>query len=81
MKKQKYYLYLSDAETRLILHSLIHLKNHLVQQGRYIDIVDEIIVKVMDAPIKKFLPKLHTVQAAYSVKEYKRLRHCLWTQL
>lgn len=50
---KKYYLYLSDTETRLILHSLIRLKNRLIQQGRYTDIVDEVIVKVMDAPVKK----------------------------
>lgn len=49
---KKYYLYLSDMEIRLILRSLIRLKNSLIQQGRYTDIVDEVIVKVVDAPVK-----------------------------
>lgn len=53
MRKQKYYLYLNDAEQRIVLHSLIRLKNRLIQEGRYTDIVDEVIVKLVEAPKKK----------------------------
>lgn len=45
MKKLKYYLYLTDEENRLVLNSLVRLKNALIQQGRYTDCVDELIVK------------------------------------
>ena len=53
MRKQKYYLYLNDTEQRIVLHSLIRLKNRLIQEGRYTDIVDEVIVKLVEAPKKK----------------------------
>lgn len=53
MKNAKYYLYLDEEETRTVLHSLVALKNTLIQQGRYTDCVDELICKVMGAPVKK----------------------------
>lgn len=53
MKKQKRYLYLLNEEHSIVLHSLINLKNKLILQGRYTDCVDELIIKVMRAPIKK----------------------------
>lgn len=46
MKKQKYYLPITDGEVRIILLSLIHFKNKLQQEGRYTDCVDELIVKI-----------------------------------
>ena len=46
MKDNKRYLYLIDEETRLVLKSLIRFKNKLLQQGRYTDCVDELILKV-----------------------------------
>ena len=48
LKKEKRYLYLSNEETRLVLKSLIRFKNKLLQQGRYTDYVDELILKVSD---------------------------------
>jgi hypothetical protein len=44
---KKRYLYLSDDEVSVLLHSLVRLKNSLIQQGRYTDCVDELILKVM----------------------------------
>lgn len=46
MKKQKYYLTVTDGEVRVILLSLIHFKNKLHQQGCYTDCVDELILKI-----------------------------------
>ena len=51
--KQKRYLYLSDIESSIVLQSLIRLKNSLTRQGRYTDCVDDLILKVMDAPTKR----------------------------
>lgn len=51
--KQKRYLYLSEAESSIVLHSLVRLKNSLIQQGRYTDCVDELIMKVMSSPTKR----------------------------
>ncbi len=53
MRQQKYYLYLNDTEKRIVLHSLIRLKNRLIREGSYTDIVDEVIVKLLEAPKKK----------------------------
>lgn len=53
MRKEKRYLYLNTEETRIVLQSLIRLKNRLIQEGRYTDCVDELILKVTSAPIKR----------------------------
>ena len=53
MKKQKRYLYLNAEEISVMLQSLIRLKNTLIREGRYTDCVDELIVKVMEAPTRK----------------------------
>ena len=53
MREKKTHLYIDSQERTLLLHSLVELKNQLIQQGRYGDCVDEIIFKVANAPIKK----------------------------
>lgn len=45
-KKEKYYLYLTYEELRVVMASLVHCKNKLIREGRYTDCVDEMIVKV-----------------------------------
>lgn len=50
MFSKKRYLYLSNEELGILLRSLIRLKNSLIQQGRYTDCVDELILKVMNCP-------------------------------
>ena len=47
MFDKKRYLYLSDDELNVLMHSLIRLKNALTKQGRYADCVDELILKVI----------------------------------
>lgn len=51
MFSKKRYLYLSNEELSILLRSLIRLKNSLIQQGRYPDCVDELIMKVMYCPL------------------------------
>ena len=53
MSETKYHAYLDSEERTILLHSLVELKNQLIQQGRYTDCVDELIVKVINAPVKK----------------------------
>ena len=43
MKRKTYTLYLSCEEYGVILDALIRFKNKLTRQGRYTDIVDEVI--------------------------------------
>lgn len=47
MKDPAYHLYLDSHERSLLQHSLVELKNQLIQQGRYTDTVDELIFKVI----------------------------------
>ena len=53
MFRKKRYIYLSDDELRCLVYSLVQLRNKLLAQGRYTDCVDELLVKVMNSPIKK----------------------------
>ena len=53
MREKKTHLYVDSQERTLLLHSLVELKNQLIQQGRYTDCVDELIFKVINAPVKK----------------------------
>lgn len=49
MFSKKRYLYLSNEELSILLRSLIRLKNFLIQQGRYTDCVDELLLKVINS--------------------------------
>jgi len=53
MRETKYHAYLDSQERTILLQSLVELKNQLIQQGRYTDCVDELIFKVINAPLKK----------------------------
>ena len=53
MREKFNHLYLDSNERKIILHSLVELKNALIQQGRYTDCVDELILKVINAPSKR----------------------------
>ena len=58
MREKKNHLYVDSGERSILLHSLVELKNQLIQQGRYTDCVDELIFKVIHAPIKKLRVEL-----------------------
>ena len=47
MFKKKLYLYLNVEEKKIVVQSLIELKNDLIRQGRYTDPVDELLIKVL----------------------------------
>ena len=61
MQKKKYYLAIDDYEYSIIIDSLNTLRNKLIANGRYTDAVDELIIKVAHAPIKKFKIKMTEV--------------------
>lgn len=54
MKKQLFHLYLNDDEYRKVLQALITLKNNLIEQGRYTDAVDDVLIKITKAKKKRF---------------------------
>ena len=49
---KKYHVYLTNEQRRLLLDSLIDMKNELIRNGRYTDAVDEIIIKAAKVKIK-----------------------------
>ncbi len=51
--KNKRYMLLNTEQHSILLRCLVEFKNDLVRQGRTADIVDEVILKVMNAPVKK----------------------------
>ena len=53
MRENFNHLYLDSHERILLIHSLVELKNQLIQQGRYTDCIDELIFKVINAPSRE----------------------------
>lgn len=58
--KQNYYLALDTAERRLIIGSLNDLRSKLIAAERFTDAVDELLLKFVNAKVKKF-KVIHTV--------------------
>ena len=54
MKKQLFHLYLNDDEYRQVVQCLISLKNALIEQDRYTDAVDDVLIKITKAKKKRF---------------------------
>ena len=51
--KTKYHIYLTAEERRVVINSLIDLRNDLISRGKYTDIIDELIIKFTKAKVKK----------------------------
>jgi len=39
---------LSHDEVRIIVYALVELKNQLIEEGRYTDAIDDILIKLID---------------------------------
>ena len=52
--KTAFYLALDDSERSVIIHSLNNLRNRLIEQDKYTDAIDDILVKVIGTKKKKF---------------------------
>ena len=53
MKDTKFHVYLNSEERRLLINSLNDLRNKLISEGRYTDLVDEVLIKSTNAKIRK----------------------------
>ena len=53
MFKKKHYLYLDKSEHNLLVKSLVQMKNRLIKEGRFTDCVDDLLMKVIAAPVKR----------------------------
>lgn len=52
MRNPKYHIYLTPSERRIVINSLIDLRNDLIFQGRCTDIIDELLIKLTKAKVK-----------------------------
>ena len=57
MRNPKYQLYLTQDERRMIVGSLIELRNRLISEGKYTDVIDELVVKFTKAKVKRIKVK------------------------
>ena len=57
MRNTKYHIYLTPDERRTVINSLIDLRNELISQGRYTDIIDELLIKLTKAKAKRIKVK------------------------
>ena len=51
--RAKYHIYLTAEERRVVINSLIDLRNNLISRGKYTVIIDELIIKFTKAKVKK----------------------------
>ena len=49
---KKYKNYMSDDEWNVTINALNELRTRLIDEGRYHDIVNEVLLKIIRAPIK-----------------------------
>ena len=57
MRSPKYHLYLTPDERRTVINSLIDLRNELISQGKYTDIIVELLIKLTKAKAKRIKVK------------------------
>ena len=51
--RKKYHIYLTYEERRMLLNNLNHFRNKLIAEGKYTDLLDEVIIKVVNAKLKR----------------------------
>ena len=54
MRVKKYYIALDGYERGVMVNALNEMRNALLKQGRYTDAVDEVLLKIINAKMKKF---------------------------
>ena len=54
MRNKNYYINLNDREYLAVLSSLMNKRNKLIQNGKYTDGIDEVIMKIKRAKKRTF---------------------------
>ena len=49
---------LNETEWRCLIRALNELRNSMITEGRYTDVIDELIIKIVRAPIKRVKEKV-----------------------
>ena len=53
MKAKRKYFYLDDFEHRLLVGCLLTARNEYIREGKPLEDVNDLILKIIDAPSKK----------------------------
>ena len=51
MRGKKYHVYLDEWEYKKVIESVIHLRNRLIQEGKYTDLADEVLCKLVSVNV------------------------------
>ena len=51
--RNKYHIYLTYEERRMLLNNLNDFRNKLIAESKYTDLIDEVIIKVANAKLKR----------------------------
>ena len=51
--RNRYHIYLTCEERRMSLNILNDFRNKLIAEGKYTDLLDEVIIKVANAKLKR----------------------------
>ena len=51
--RNKYHIYLAYEEHRMLLNNLNDFRNKLITESKYTDLLDEVIIKVANAKLKR----------------------------
>ena len=53
--RNKYHIYLTYEERRMLLNNLNAFRTKLIAEGKYTDLLDEVIIKVANAKLKLYI--------------------------
>ena len=51
--RNSYHIYLTYKERRMLLNNLNDFRNKLIAEGKYTDLLDEVIIKVANTKLKR----------------------------
>ena len=54
MRDEKSYIALDDFEHRIVVDCMNEMRNNLIADSKYTDVVDEVLLKIIDAKQKEF---------------------------
>lgn len=51
--RNKYHIYLTYEERRMVLNNMNDFRNKMIAEGKYTDLLDEVIIKIANAKLKR----------------------------
>lgn len=51
--RNKYHIYLTYEERQMLLNNLNNFRNKLIADGKYTDLLDDVIIKLANAKLKR----------------------------